>query len=72
MTTKECHKRRCKQPSSIVNLSRKVLRKYNFITVQKLARLLKIKGQAASRILVDLPEWNKYSARSWAREGYPL
>jgi ribosomal protein S25 len=73
LTTKECHKQhRFREPKNILNRARKVLRGKNFVTTKHLAKLLKIKGQAASRILVNLPEWNKYGARSWAREGYPL
>lgn len=73
MTTKECHKQhRFKQPKNILNRARKVLRAKNFVTTKYLARHLKIKGQLAGRILLNLPEWDKYSAKMWAREGYPL
>lgn len=73
VTTKECHKQhKLKRNPSLLNQARKVLKKKNFVTTKCLAQLLKIKGQAASRLLVKLPEWNKYGARSWAREGYPI
>ncbi len=73
MTTKECHRQhRYKQPTNILNRARKVLRNKNFITTKYLAKLLKVRGQQAGRVLVNLPEWNKYGARSWAREGFPL